>query len=239
MADDTWFPKRAELGEEAYFKEVVSPALVRLLVGLEQSTKELERWPAEGAAVALAAALTFIKNMGFSSRYMAPLEIALETVEKNIDPESLPYCRRMQAAVADIDSVRKTGLPPLDHFRKKEPQRKDVNRIVATVAVDYLLLSKFSLQEALKKVTGPSSAAQEELKNFRENLRRTRSGAKREFYNDTTKLFNDLPPKQAAAAAIVLYHFQLGKKSKVAWDLFVHEMVNEKLRSDPAKRTKP
>jgi hypothetical protein len=236
MADR--FPGRAEKGEEAYFKEVVCPALVRLLAGLEQSTKDLDRWPAEGAAVALAATLTFIKNMNFDLRYQSPLEIALELVEKTIDPESLVYCKRAQAAVADLDSIRKSGLAPLDDFRKKELPRKDVNRIVASVAVDCLLLSKFSLPEALKKVVGPSSAAAEELKNFRENLRRIRSGPKRDFYKETADLFKDLPPKQAGAAAIVLYHFQLGKKSKGEWDFLVREKADQ-LRRGRAERTKP
>jgi hypothetical protein len=58
--------------DEAYFNEVVRPALIRFQVGLIQSTKDLERWRAEGAAVAIAATITFIKNMNWDLRYWAP-----------------------------------------------------------------------------------------------------------------------------------------------------------------------
>jgi hypothetical protein len=207
----------AEASQEqnaAYFTEIVRPAIARFLVGLEQSTKGLDRFSAEGAAVALAATITFIKNMNWDLRFQAPLEIALEMVEKNIDPANLPYCRRAQAVVGDLDAFRNKPLPPLEDFRTRELSRKDVNRIVACVAVDYHRLCKVPSPEALRKVVGTNSIAPKQLEDFRDTLRRTRSGPKRELYDQVTSLFKDLPLKEAAAASLVLYQIQTGKSRK-------------------------
>jgi hypothetical protein len=204
-----------DTSHEAFFDEVARPALIRFQVGLIQSTKDLERWRAEGAAVAIAATITFIKNMNWDLRYLAPLEEALEMVEKHIDPESLPYCRRVQAMIGDLDSLKKKGLPSLDDFRKGPSiPRKDVNRIAACVAIDYQRKCKVPLPEALKKIVGRNPVAARKLEDFRDSLRRTKSGPKRELYDRLTQMIKDLDPNdtERAARSLHLYKMQIGEK---------------------------
>jgi hypothetical protein len=199
----------------AYFNEIVRPAYIKFAVGLHQASKDLDRWPREGAAVAIVAALTFVKNMKWDLRFWAPLEQALEILEKGIAPESLPYFKRAEAVVSNLDEYRNKPLPPVENFKDNQfLSRKDLNRIVASVVIDYQRQCRIPLQEAVRKLVGPHPAAIESLINFRDALRRTKRGIKREAYDYLKKEFSDMPPETAAQVALELYRIQRGLKKK-------------------------
>jgi hypothetical protein len=137
-------------------------------------------------------------------------------VEKNIDPESLPYCRAAQAAVGDLDSLKKNGWPSVEDFRKQPSiPRKVVNRIAACVAIDYQRKCNVPLPEALRMIAGRNPVAARKLEDFRDSLRRTKSGPKRELYDELTKMIKQLDhrsPQAAALYALNLYKMQIGEK---------------------------
>jgi hypothetical protein len=189
------------------------PAIVKFTVGLEKASMDFERWPRESAAVAIAATMAFVKNMKWEMHYLPPLQLALEMLEKGIDPESLPYCRRMQAVVGDIDEFIEKPAPPVDAFKDlKSLPFRDIIRIAACVAVDYQLACKVPLRKALRKVVGPDNA--EHIENFRENLRRKKKGVHREVYDMATNTLRRLPAERAAQLALTAYRTQVGKKQK-------------------------
>jgi hypothetical protein len=192
----------------AYFNDIVRPALVRFQTGLMQALKGPDL---EGAGIAVVAALTFIKNMKWDNSYMAPLEEALDIIESRITPESFPYFKRAEKVVCNIDDFRKKPPPPIDEFRREDyVSRKDVNRIIAVVAIDLQMLCKVPLPKALGNVVGHDPIAAGRMEHFRENLRGTRNGPKRKFYDEVAKSFKDMPRKQAALSALLLYQWRIG-----------------------------
>jgi hypothetical protein len=148
--------------------------------------------------------------MGWDWHFWAPLGEALEIVFKSIDPERRPYVARMVRLLEDHPVLGGKAPPPIRYFIS----RKDVSRIMASVAVDYQRKCKVPLPEALRKVIGRDPIAAKKLEDFRESLRRTKGGPKRKHYDLITRLFKDDPPERAARRALGLYRTQIGKKQK-------------------------
>ena len=202
-------PVRQEAAASIVDKAFIPPE-ARFQAALDLASKFLERDPREGAALAIAATRGFVRNMGWDLHFLAPLGEALEIALKGIDPETLPHVRRAIELVED----RSKPPPPIDYFKGKSISRKDASRIMASVAVDYHRLCKVPLPEALRMIVGRNPAAARKLEDFRDYLRRTKSGPKREFYDHITQEIRDLglDPHRAARAALNLYRIQIGEK---------------------------
>ncbi len=178
---------------------------------LEYTATDLDKRPREHAALAVAGAMTFINNVNKRQRHLtAPLKEALNILLKGVDPEKLPSVMRAIAIICNRDKPE----PSIENFRGKLVSRQDFNKIIASVVVDYFRLCKAPLPDALKEVVGRNPAAAEKLVNFRDVLRRTRRGQKREIYDRITKLFKDDPPEVAAQRALAFYKSETGKKQK-------------------------
>jgi hypothetical protein len=139
------------------------------------------------------------------------LEIVLKS--KSIDRESLPHIRRVIKLLEDTSLRNEIAALPIDHF-KNSISRKDVSRIMASVAVDYQRKCKVPLPEALSTVVGRDPVDARKLEDFRDALRRTKGGPKRRHYDLITKLFKNDPPQLAARRALSLYQTQIGKRQK-------------------------
>jgi hypothetical protein len=214
-------PRSSELSpeEEAWgaARSHYRPAYIKFLVGLSQATKGYEtgKFNRECAAVAVAATIAYVKAVGLGQNHLlAPLEEALEIIESDIDPASLPYCRRAQAVVSDLDAHKGKALPPLDNFGKKKLPKAISDKIIGSVAVECQLLCKVSLNQALKLVAGQDARARKRLKDFRYNMKAKDSpkGAREEFFSVMQALAG-LPPQQVAQLVLEEYRHTLGKKS--------------------------
>jgi hypothetical protein len=193
------------------------PAYINFLVGLSQATKGYEsgKFNSECAAVAVAATIAYIKASKAGDHLLAPLEEALEIIEAGIDPVSLPYCRRAQALVSDLDAHRGKPLPALDDFiNKKKLPKATEDKILGSAAVECQLLCKVSLDQALKIVVGQDSRARKRLKDFRYNMKAKDSpkGAREEFFS-LMQAMAGCPPESAAQLVLEAYRNTLGKKS--------------------------
>jgi hypothetical protein len=153
--------------------------------------------------------------MNWDLRYWAPLEEALEIIEKRIAPESLPYFRRAAEIVSHLDKFRNKTLPSVQDFNdEKVISRKDLNRVVASAAIDSQRRCKVPLDEAARRLVGPNPAAAASLINFRDILRRTKRGLKREAYDQVKQHLAGLSPEREMEVALELYRIQTGKKRK-------------------------
>jgi hypothetical protein len=194
------------------------PAYIKFLVGLSQATKGYEtgKFNRECAAVAVAATIAYVKAVGLGQDHLlAPLEEALEIIEAGIDPASLPYCRRAQALVSDLDAYRGKPLPALDDFINKKKLPKAIeDKILGSAAVECQLLCKVSLDQALKIVVGRDARARKRLKDFRYNMKAKDSpkGAREEFFS-LMQAMAGCPPESAAQLVLEAYRNTLGKKS--------------------------
>ena len=193
------------------------PAYIKFLVGLTQATKGYEtgKFNRECAAVAVAATIAYVRAVGLGQDHLlAPLEEALDIIEAGIEPASLPYCRRAQALVSDLEANRGKPLPSLDNYNTKKLPKAITNKIIGAVAVECQLLCKVSLDQALKIVSGQNSRARKKLKDFRYNMKAKDSpkGAREEFFS-LMQAVAGLPPEQAAQLVLEGYRNSLGKKS--------------------------
>lgn len=201
------------------------PAYIKFLVGLSQATKGYETGKLNGecAAVAIAATIAYVRALnegGRLSYLLPPLEQALEIVEAGIDPASLPYCRRAQAIVSDIDAHKGRPLVPLDDFVSEKRLSKVTSvKILASVALEYQLLNKVKpLDRALKNVVGGDSSARKRLKDFRYNMKQKDSpkGARKEFdllMRQIKQETTGAPPEMIAELTLDIYKNSVGKKS--------------------------
>lgn len=193
------------------------PAFIKFLVGLTQATKGYEtgKFNRECAAVAVAATIAYVRSVGLGRDHLlAPLEEALDIIETGIAPASLPYCRRAQALVSDLDAYRGKPLPSLDDFKTEKLPKAITDKILGSIAVECQLLCRVSLDQALKNVVGHDSRARKRLKDFRYNMKAKNSpkGAREEFFS-VMQAVAGVPPEQAAQLALEEYRHALGKKS--------------------------
>jgi len=200
--------------EFAHYKEVVVPALRQFRASLDWTCTIFERFPADAASLAATAAAAFVKNVSLDQRYMAPLDEAADIAAKKVPLERLLLFRRGAAVIRDPEKLR-NKLPPLDEFRDdKVISKRDSTRIIAVVVVDLQRRCKVPLPEALQNVVGHNPTAAKRLENFRDILRRTKRGAKRELYDLLTadSKGKDLPGR--AETLLALYRERIGKKRK-------------------------
>jgi hypothetical protein len=209
--------------EEAWgaARSLYRPAYIKFLAGLQQATKGYGngKFNRECAAVAVAATIAYVKAVKAGDHLLAPLEEALEIIEAGIDPVSLPYCRRAQAVVSDIDAHKGKPLPPLDDFVNEKRLSKAISvKILGSVAVECQLLNKVSLDQAFKNVVGQDSRARKRLKDFRYNVKAKDSpkGARKEFFilmQQVAQATAGDPPELVAEVTLEIYRNSLGKKS--------------------------
>lgn len=193
------------------------PAYIKFLAGLTQATNGYEtgKFNRECAAVAVAATIAYVRAVSFGQDYLlAPLEEALDIIETGIAPASLPYCRRAQALVSNLDAHRGKPLPSLEIYKTKKLLKAITDKIIGSIAVECQLLCKVNLDQALKNVVGQDSRARKRLKDFRYNMKAKNSpkGAREEFFS-VMQAVAGLPPEQAAQLTLEEYRHALGKKS--------------------------
>jgi hypothetical protein len=197
------------------------PAYINFVAGLQQATKGYEpgKFKSECAAVAVAATIAYVKALRAGDHLLAPLEEALEIIEARIDPVSLPYCRRAQAVVSNLDAHKGGSLPSVDEFvNEKRLSKATSAKILGSVAVECQLLKKVSLDQALRIVAGPDSRAHKRLKDFRYNMKAKDSpkGARKEFFMLMQQVAQETAgesPELVAQVTLEIYRNSLGKKS--------------------------
>jgi len=211
--------KKLSPDEEAWGTDLslFRPAFINFVDGLQLATKGYEsgKLNSECAAVAVAATIAYVRDLKVGDELLAPLKVALDIIEASVDPVSLPSCRRAQAAVSNMDAYKDGSLPSVDEFvNLRRLSKATTDKIIGSIAVEYQLLNKASLEQALKNVAGQDSRARKRLKDFRNNMRVKDSpkGAQGEFFR-LMQLAAGLPPVFAAQFFLNSYRNAIGKKS--------------------------
>jgi len=156
-------------------------AAFRFHAALEVAAQDYERHRMESAALAVRAALDFVKWSLWSEHLRAPLIEAADFLELKIDPDRREPYRQTLHAVMQIgatDSVASDN-------REAPWFTKDLSdKIAGSVAVELQLRCGIRLNEALKNVVGRKAAAATKLKDFRNNMKRldTPKGARKVYY---------------------------------------------------------
>lgn len=188
---------------------------------------DLEKFSSERAVIALVAVSYFVKNITPTQRYLlAPLLEALEIVEATLEPQLVPWVRRITDVLEGMDAHEGWPPPsitdllrPLKNFANEVVLPKGVaSKLFATVAVEFQLMNGAPLEQALKNVVGSDSRARKRLKDFRYNMKEKNSpkGARQEYFDMMRRAKEQLAGKDAsecAELALAAYRDSLGKKS--------------------------
>ena len=110
------------------------------------------------ARPSLSLTIAYVRDLNVGDELLAPLKEALEIIEARIDPVNLPS-RRAQAMVSNRDAYKDGSLPSLDEFANlRRLSKATTDKIIGSVAVEYQLLNKVSLEQALKNVAARTLA---------------------------------------------------------------------------------
>jgi hypothetical protein len=172
----------------------MASALIELKSELQAVANKYEDHKTASALVALYRVRDFLDAIRVDGHLMAPLEEALNILERAADVESL------RTVTSDL------GL----RLREKNFSRAIQHKIVGVVAVDFQLRCGVRLKDAIKKVVGDGDA--KKLEDFRENMKRGTPAGTLEVYRELRGVYDELSPEDAARLSLELYIEMRGKK---------------------------